>query len=373
MFGNAVSCGIIHGMKKNILLASLLATAAFAAEAATDSSVMKLATSHSSMEVSLWGARILSLKIRGDEVLWRPREWRLERGEGWAHGGIPLCWPWFGSSGPDPKVKHGFAHLLKFSLRRKHETQERSELVLGLSADAETRRLWPHEFDLEYRIILTDRLRLELKTVNTGKETFRFTTGFHPYFAIGERDRTVVTGTDGMRFCDSRKTRALDSVWKGDMPLLSSFDHVFVEKGPTAFHAIEDAARGRRIEGAGGGEPGARKAFGRRLAAADLRGTGHPLEGGRAFGFARRFVCPLGGDCACAICTFRVCPRICRVCPRSFRVFFFLMIRRPPRSTRSTRLIMQGLSPYFMQGLSPHFPLYTIYMFYTVKRNKNNH
>ena len=218
-----------------------------------DPSILKLATAYSSMEVSLWGARILSLKIRGDEVLWRPREWRLEGGEGWAHGGIPLCWPWFGSSGPDPKVKHGFAHLRKFSLRHKHETKERSELVLGLSADAETRRLWPHEFDLEYRIILTDRLRLELKTVNTGKETFRLTTGFHPYFAIGERDRTLVTGTDGMRFCDSRVTREYGSVWHGDMPLLSSFDHVFVEKGPTAFHAIEDAARGRRIELSSGG------------------------------------------------------------------------------------------------------------------------
>jgi len=77
-------------MKKSILLAALLATGAVAAGAATDSSVIKLATSHSSMEVSLWGARILSLKIRGDEVLWRPREWRLEGGNGWAHGGIPL-------------------------------------------------------------------------------------------------------------------------------------------------------------------------------------------------------------------------------------------------------------------------------------------
>ena len=240
-------------MKRDILLASFLATVAFAAGAATDSSVIKLGTSHSSLEVSPCGARILSLKIRGDEVLWRPREWRLEGGEGWAHGGIPLCWPWFGSSGPDPSVLHGFAHTRRFSVRRKAETKERSELVLGLSADAETRRLWPHEFDLEYRIILTDRLRLELKTVNTGKETFRFTTGFHPYFAIGERDRTVVTGTDGMRFCDSRKTMEYDSVWHGDMKLLSSFDHVFVEKGPTAFHAIEDAARGRRIELSSGG------------------------------------------------------------------------------------------------------------------------
>ena len=234
-------------MKKNILLVSLLATATFAAEAATDSPVMKLATSHSSMEVSLWGARILSLKIRGDEVLWRPREWRLE-GEDWAHGGIPLCWPWFGRSGADTNVIHGFARTQKFTLRRKAESANRCELVLGLSSDAGTRNRWPHDFDLEYRIVLTDRLRLELKTVNTGKETFRFTTGFHPYFAIGDRDQTLVTGTDGMRFCDSRKTRALDSVWKGDMLLLSSFDHVFVEKGPTAFHAIEDASRGRRIE-----------------------------------------------------------------------------------------------------------------------------
>ena len=223
-----------------------------AAEASGKSSVITLQTEKATVEVSLWGARILSLKIRGDEVLWRPREWRLE-GSGWAHGGIPLCWPWFGASGPDPKVKHGFARVRKFSLRRKHETRERSELVLGLSADVETRRLWPHEFDLEYRITLTDRLRLELKTANTGKETFRFTTGFHPYFAIGDRDRTLVTGTDGLKFCDSRVTIEYDSVWHGDMKLLSSFDHVFVEKGATAFHAIEDAARGRRIELSSGG------------------------------------------------------------------------------------------------------------------------
>ena len=214
--------------------------------------IITLQTEQAAIQVSLCGARILSLKIRGDEVLWRPREWRLE-GDGWAHGGIPICWPWFGLSDPAPSVLHGFAHTRKFSVRRKDETQGRSEIVLGLTADAETRRLWPHDFDLEYKISLTDRLRLELKTVNTGKEAFRFTTGFHPYFAIGDRDRTLVTGTDGMRFCDSRVTREFNGIWKGDMPLLSSFDHVFVEKGPTAFHAIEDSACGRRIELSSGG------------------------------------------------------------------------------------------------------------------------
>ena len=207
---------------------------------------VKLETVQASAEVSLHGGRILSFKVKGDEVLWRPKAWRLE-GEGWAHGGLPLCWPWFGVKGPNPTNMHGFARTQMFSLRRKTIAPARCELMLGLSSNEATRKRWPYDFDLEYRIILTDRLRLELKTTNTGKEPFQLTTGFHPYFAIGERDRTTVTGTDGMKFCDSRVTMDFNSVWKGDMPLTSTFDHVFVEPRGTAFHALVDPVRRRRI------------------------------------------------------------------------------------------------------------------------------
>ena len=211
-----------------------------------DQDAVWLETAHASAEVSLHGGRILSFAVGGDEVLWRPRAWRLE-GERWAHGGIPLCWPWFGSSGPDPKVIHGFVRTQRFAVRRQSRGQARCELVLGLSSNAETKRRWPCDFDLEYRIVLTDRLRLELKTVNTGTQPFLLTAGFHPYFAIGDRDRTVVTGTDGMKFCDSRVTTEYRDVWRGDMPLTSSFDHVFVDPRDTAFHAIRDPVRRRTI------------------------------------------------------------------------------------------------------------------------------
>ena len=231
-------------MKKAFAIALM---AQVVAVAAADSATVCMKTDCAAAEVSLHGARVLSLTLRGEEVLWRPRAWRLE-GPGWAHGGIPLCWPWFGASGPNPNVKHGFARTCKFSVRGRSEDGRRSELVLGLSSDAATKAGWPHDFDLEYRIVLTDRLRLELRTKNTGAEAFRLTAGFHPYFAIGDRDRTTVTGTDGMRYCDSRVTMAYDSVWRGNMHLVSSFDHVFVEPKDTAFHAIEDPVRGRRIE-----------------------------------------------------------------------------------------------------------------------------
>ena len=207
---------------------------------------VKLETEQATAEVSLQGGRILSFKVKGDEVLWRPKAWRLD-GDDWAHGGLPLCWPWFGVKGPDLKNMHGFVRTQTFALRRKVLDPKRCELVLGLSSNEATRKRWPHDFDLEYRIILTDRLRLELKTTNTGKEPFQLTTGFHPYFAIGERDRTTVTGTDGMKFCDSRVTTEFGSVWKGDMPLTATFDHVFVEPRATAFHAILDPVRRRKI------------------------------------------------------------------------------------------------------------------------------
>ena len=229
---------------KALFVVSMLAVCIAQADGAD---LIKLETAQASTEVSLQGGRILSFKTNGDEVLWRPRAWRLDSGEGWAHGGIPLCWPWFGTSGPDPKIIHGFVRTRKFSVRRQSRGAARSELVLGLSSSAETKKRWPHDFDLEYRIVLTDRLRLELKTVNTGTQPFQLTAGFHPYFAIGDRDRTVVTGTDGMKFCDSRVTTEYRDVWRGDMPLTSSFDHVFVEPRGTAFHAIRDPVRRRTI------------------------------------------------------------------------------------------------------------------------------
>ena len=188
----------------------------------------------------------MSFKTGGEEVLWRPKAWN-HKGDKWCHGGIPLCWPWFGKSGPTPNVAHGFAWRSRFEVRSRKNSDGRSELVLGLKPTDASRKEWPFEFDLEYTIVLSDTLSLRLKTTNTGTEAFHLTAGFHPYFFIGDRDRSCVTGTDGMKYCDSRLTTKYDSVWKGNMNLTSSFDHVFVEPYPTALHKIIDPLLDRRV------------------------------------------------------------------------------------------------------------------------------
>ena len=224
------------------IAAALSAGALFAAE----SSIIRLDTGRSSATVSLDGGRVMSFKTGGEEVLWSPKSWN-HKGDSWCHGGIPLCWPWFGKSGPTPDVVHGFAWRSRFEVRGRKDSAGRSELVLGLKPTEASRKEWPCDFDLEYTIVLSDKLSLRLKTANTGTAPFALTAGFHPYFFIGDRDRASVTGTDGMKYCDSRLTTKYDGVWKGDLKLVSSFDHVFVEPCSTALHKIVDPLLDRRI------------------------------------------------------------------------------------------------------------------------------
>lgn len=249
---------------------------------------VRLETSAATAEVSPVGARVLSFKKRGGkDVLWRPRAWSLGAKK-WTHGGIPPCWPWFGSSGPETNSPiHGFAHRCRFEERSRKFAPNRAELVLGLKPDAKSRKAWPHDFDLEIKFVLTDTLQLEMKTTNTGSAPFDLTCGFHPYFAIGERNLARVTNTDGMRFCDSRETTQYDGVWRGDMKLTASFDHVFVEPKDTAFHAIVDSAMRRRI--------GVRSVGAARLVVwnpgAEEPADANPEPGCLAAGDWRRLVC----------------------------------------------------------------------------------
>lgn len=227
-------------MKKAAAFGLVAVLASAVARAAEDR--VELKYGDASAVVALDGARVLSYIADGKEVLWEPQEWRLT-GEKWAHGGLPICWPWFGSSGPDPKIKHGFAWKHRFDVRE----QDASHVLLGWSAPAGAVAEFPPAFDLEVRITLTEALRVEIRTTNAGDKDFTFTVGTHPYLAVGDRDRTVVTRTDGLPYCDTRVSRDLSKIWQGDLAVTSAYDHAFAEVGKASYHELVDSSLGRRI------------------------------------------------------------------------------------------------------------------------------
>ena len=232
-------------------VAALAATAVTSAYVNADNQFVTLCTekAKASAKIALDGARVVSFRVGGDEVIWNTRVPGRPQAS-WNHGGIPVCWPWFGSSGGHGKDSmHGFAKSSRFEVVATSAGNDRAQAVLRLRSDERTRQIWPHDFELIYEATLTDTLRLSLLTVNTGTTPFSFTAGFHPYFRLGDRSKARVTGTDGLRFCDSRVKMTLDETWRGDLDLSASagYDHVFDEKGASAVHMIVDPSLGRRI------------------------------------------------------------------------------------------------------------------------------
>lgn len=185
------------------------------------------------------GARVLSLRLDGREVLWRPAQWRFPGGKG-SHGGIFVCWPWFGSDGPKGCARHGFAREHVFSVRER----ERNRLVLGLAANDRTKAVFPHDFDLEVGFSLTTRLSVTIRTRNIGDDAFEFGGGFHPYIAVGNRDDAVVKGVDGLP-CANGTGEMLP--WKGDLRVTSACDSLFSENRTVGSYEVVDALLSRRI------------------------------------------------------------------------------------------------------------------------------
>ena len=88
-----------------------------------------LKTDFASCSIETDGARVLSFNgPDGSEALWNADPVQLTDAK-WAHGGIPVCWPWFGVNG---KVDiHGTAWRRPFSVVSRVERKDRCELVLA--------------------------------------------------------------------------------------------------------------------------------------------------------------------------------------------------------------------------------------------------
>ena len=206
----------------------------------TGAPVAALTSRHGSCEIDLMGARVLSYLPAGQRpVLFLPRSMKLDP-PAWKHGGIPVCWPWFGRNGEPGSVVHGFARQMTFSVRSAKCSDDATEITLALTSSDETRRIWPYDFELELKVSVSTSLDLVLTARNTGKEKFWYTEGFHPYFSLSDAAATSVRGLDGATVCDARAAKAdgspfnakdFSATWQGDLMVDRDYDHVFTPKG----------------------------------------------------------------------------------------------------------------------------------------------
>ena len=242
----------------------------FAADAKGDP-IAVLRDANGSCTVALRGAQVQSCSFAGDEhpLLYVPKTgYRAVPGErDFVHGGVPLLWPWFGSSGA-PQFRswwrrtlnalgcsyelegpfHATARYSLFAVKGVSTEGGETSVTLVLGPCAEVSEYTPGEFELEYRITLgAHRLGLQLTTKNLGEEPFRFREGYHPYFAVSDCYAVTLSGVDGCVYESSRNLPCdVTHVWQGKVPEWPGCD-LFKFKEPKSVITLEDPTWKRAI------------------------------------------------------------------------------------------------------------------------------
>ena len=131
---------------------------------------IQIETASATAEIYLHGAQVTAWKpADADEVLFLSEKSQWAEGKA-IRGGIPVCFPWFRAKADDPQAPaHGFVRTKEWEVESITAEQDDSVCVrFSTGSDDTTRRWWPFDFRLEYRITVARDLKLELTMKNTG-------------------------------------------------------------------------------------------------------------------------------------------------------------------------------------------------------------
>jgi len=179
-------------------------------------------------EMYLHGAHITSWKPAGrDETLFLSSQSRWESGHA-IRGGIPICFPWFGGKADDPKAPaHGFVRTMPWQLESIAQTEDGITVSMSIESDEDTRRWWPAEFRLAYRVTFASDLKLELAVTNTGKKSLRFEEALHAYHRVGNILNTRVGGLHAVDYIDKTDLNRR-KFQRGEIAINSETDRVYL-------------------------------------------------------------------------------------------------------------------------------------------------
>lgn len=161
-------------------------------------------TKFSKLECYLHGAHITSFIINNaEELLWLS-PMAIFAKEKAIRGGIPICWPWFGKHPSNSTLQqHGFARNCIFDVKVTKELENGDlQIVLSLTANEATLKVWPYHFCLELRITAGLSLSVELVTRNLDNKVFSITEAIHSYFNVSDISNISLNGLQGTPYYD---------------------------------------------------------------------------------------------------------------------------------------------------------------------------
>ncbi|WP_130835167.1 D-hexose-6-phosphate mutarotase [[Erwinia] mediterraneensis] len=187
--------------------------------------------------VALQGAQLLAWQPGGEQpVIWLSDKTPLASGKA-IRGGVPICWPWFGPAG---EPSHGFARTQPWVLSAHDENDEGVILTFVLESNAQTKKLWPHDFTLFARFRLSQHCEIELEAHGD----FEATGALHSYFQVADISQVEVSGL-GTDFID-KVNNGVQGQLTGKQTYPGRIDRIFTH--PEDCSLISDNGGQRCIE-----------------------------------------------------------------------------------------------------------------------------
>jgi len=182
---------------------------------------------NASAKIALTGAHIFKYKQKNsDDLLWMSKENKFDIGKA-LRGGIPICWPAFGMNNPQ-LMQHGFARNSLFTLKHINEINRgKTELNLQLTHSEQSLLVWNYKFQLNVKITISNKLEVEIQTINLDTKEFILTQALHTYFNISNIFDVTISNLDKKIYYDALDAKI--KVQNGDIKFTKEFDSVYQE------------------------------------------------------------------------------------------------------------------------------------------------
>ncbi len=191
--------------------------------------VVNISNKFAAVSIALHGAHVLSYIPHGyDDILWLSKSSWFEEGKP-IRGGIPICWPWFGSHPDNDELpSHGFARIVDWQLDGVSLRPDGAHCIfLSLEDNAITRQMWDYRFKLEIKVIVAAKLTVELMMRNCDSQSFEISAALHNYFAVSDIAQVSVSGLDQCRYLDTLDNN--EKIQQGDVIFNAETDNLYLD------------------------------------------------------------------------------------------------------------------------------------------------
>ena len=205
-------------------------------------------TNTSAAEIYLHGSHVTGFQKNGESPLLFMSDKSLFAPGKAIRGGVPICFPWFGSREGLPA--HGFARVMAWELVATTALPDGSVCVrFQLPENAGGANAFLGKVD--FIVTVNDALTMELHVTNPVAEPLIFEECLHAYFSVGDINDIAITGLKGAHYLDKTDNNARKLETGDAIKIVSETDRVYLDT--TGAVEIHDAKLRRIIRVEKGG------------------------------------------------------------------------------------------------------------------------